>query len=277
MIVVDRFGLVIGRRSMPDAWAGSVSIAESKAFTAVAFSSDENALTTRSIGALSQPGGALWNIGNSNRKHGIIEFPGGVPLYRDGKLIGAIGVSGDGVEQDENVAEAVTSYPHDFYERGVHVAICTFRVSPSDPLAGHKTTSYLPRLLALRDAQQARCVEALWFTTANRLAEGSISNVWIVRDGVLKTPPLDTPVLPGLARGVVLEIAKEIGIETRSCPLTIDDLLDADEVLLSNAIMQVMPVIRVERRDIGTARVGPIAKRLLEEYRRLVRRECGEA
>ncbi len=174
-------------------------------------------------------------------------------------------------------ASAISSYPHDFYERGVHVAICTFRVSPSDPLAGHKTTSYLPRLLALRDAQQARCVEALWFTTANRLAEGSISSVWIVRDGVLKTPPLDTPVLPGIARGVVLELAKEIGIEARSCPLTIDDLLDADEVLLTNAIMQVLPVIRVERRDIGAARVGPIAKRLLEEYRRLVRKECGEA
>ena len=106
IIVVDRFGRISGRRSMPDAWAGSISIAEAKAFTAVAFSSDENALTSRSIGALSQPGGPLWNIGNSNRANGIIEFPGGVPLYRDGKLIGAIGVSGDGVEQDENVAEA---------------------------------------------------------------------------------------------------------------------------------------------------------------------------
>ena len=106
IIVVDRFGRISGRRSMPDAWAGSISIAEAKAFTAVAFSSNENALTSRSIGALSQPGGPLWNIGNSNRANGIIEFPGGVPLYRDGKLIGAIGVSGDGVEQDENVAEA---------------------------------------------------------------------------------------------------------------------------------------------------------------------------
>jgi len=106
IIVVDRFGRISGRRSMPDAWAGSVSIAEAKAFTAVAFSSDENAMTSRSIGVLSQPGGPLWNIGNSNRANGIIEFPGGVPLYRDGKLIGAIGVSGDGVEQDENVAEA---------------------------------------------------------------------------------------------------------------------------------------------------------------------------
>lgn len=196
--------------------------------------------------------------------------------------VSAGAVHGESVEHRTDLtvcatASALTSYPHDFYERGVHVTICTYRVSPSDPLAGHKTTSYLPRLLALRDAQQARCVEALWFTTANRLAEGSISSVWIVRDGVLKTPPLDTPVLPGIARGVILEIAKEIGIETRSCPLTIDDLLDADEVLLTNAIMQVMPVIRVERRDIAAARVGPIAKRLLEQYRGLVAKECGKA
>ena len=93
---------------MDDAWEGSVSIAKAKAFTAMAFSSNENALTSRSIGTLTQPGGALWNIGNSNVEHGIIEFPGGIPLYKDGKLIGAIGVSGDGVDQDENVAEAGT-------------------------------------------------------------------------------------------------------------------------------------------------------------------------
>lgn len=106
VIVVNRRGQVVGRRSMPDAWPGSVDIAQAKAFTAVAFSSDANALTTRSIGQLSQPGGPLWQIGNSNPQYGIIEFPGGVPLYRGDKLIGAIGVSGDGVEQDENVAEA---------------------------------------------------------------------------------------------------------------------------------------------------------------------------
>jgi uncharacterized protein GlcG (DUF336 family) len=106
VMVTDRNGKVIGRRSMPDAWYGSISIARSKAFTAAAFSSNENALTSRSIGALSQPGGALWNIGNSNRQDGIIEFPGGVPLYKGSELVGAIGVSGDGVEQDEHVAVA---------------------------------------------------------------------------------------------------------------------------------------------------------------------------
>jgi uncharacterized protein GlcG (DUF336 family) len=107
IVVVDRGGRVVGQRSMADAWVGSISIARSKAYTAVAFSSNENALTTRTLGPLTQPGGPLWNIGNSNRAEGgLIEFPGGMPLYHNGELVGAIGVSGDGVEQDEHVAEA---------------------------------------------------------------------------------------------------------------------------------------------------------------------------
>jgi len=108
IVVVDRGGRLVGQRSMADAWVGSIAIAKSKAFTALCFSSNENALTTRTLGALTQPGGPLWNIGNSNRQDGLIEFPGGMPLYRNGELVGGIGVSGDGVEQDENVAEAGT-------------------------------------------------------------------------------------------------------------------------------------------------------------------------
>jgi len=109
IMVCNRGGNVVGRRSMPDAWHGSVSIASAKAFTAMSFSSNQNALTSRSIGALSQPGGPLWQIGNSNRgmfQPGLIEFPGGIPLYKDGQLVGGIGVSGDGVDEDEIVAKA---------------------------------------------------------------------------------------------------------------------------------------------------------------------------
>jgi uncharacterized protein GlcG (DUF336 family) len=106
IMVMDRTGKIVGKRSMPDAWLGSIAIARSKAFTAVAFSSNQNALTSRTLGALTQPGGPLWNIGNSNRQDGLIEFPGGIPLYRDGALVGAVGVSGDGVDQDEHVAAA---------------------------------------------------------------------------------------------------------------------------------------------------------------------------
>ncbi len=106
IVVVDRGGRLVGQRSMADAWVGSIAIARSKAYTALCFSSNENALTTRTLGALTQPGGPLWNIGNSNRQDGLIEFPGGVPLYRNGELVGGIGVSGDGVDQDERVAVA---------------------------------------------------------------------------------------------------------------------------------------------------------------------------
>ena len=162
------------------------------------------------------------------------------------------------------------------YESGVGVVVCGFRLSPTDPLAGHKSTCYLPRLLGLREAMQARCMEAIWFTTNHQLAEGSISNVFIVRHGVVKTPPLDTPVLPGVARAAVLEIAPRCGFSIEETPLTIDDLLDADEVFLTNSMMQVMPVIRVEKHDIADSRVGEVTQRLLDAYRELVRKECGE-
>ena len=159
--------------------------------------------------------------------------------------------------------------------QGARVAVTDARLSPSDPLSGHKTTCYLPRLLALRAAQQLHCVEALWFTTSNLLAEGCLSNVFVVRDGVVHTPPLDTPVLPGIARGVVLELCRRIQVPTREADLNINDLLDAQEVFLTNVVLQVLPVIRVEKRDIADGRVGPVTRQLLGEFQDCVRKECG--
>ena len=124
--VVDRDGKLRAVRSMDDAWVGSYDIAIGKARTAAFFSSDENALTSRIIGELSQAhgsggtGGAgpLWGIWASNQigisgsqefRNGLITFPGGVPLYKDGKLVGGVGVSGDGVDPDEAVAFAAAA------------------------------------------------------------------------------------------------------------------------------------------------------------------------
>jgi uncharacterized protein GlcG (DUF336 family) len=113
--IVNRDGKFLRLYTMPDAWVGSIDIAVAKARTAAFFSSDQNALTSRIVGVASQPGGPLWGIGNSNQigisgsqefRNGIITFPGGVPLYKNGVLVGGIGVSGDGVDQDEIVAFA---------------------------------------------------------------------------------------------------------------------------------------------------------------------------
>jgi uncharacterized protein GlcG (DUF336 family) len=113
--IVDRNGKVLALHSLADAWTISIDIALAKAYTAAGVSSNENAISSRSLGLLTQPGGAVWNIGNSNdpgtgdetvEERGLIEFPGGLPLYKNGVLVGGIGVSGDGVDQDEDVAEA---------------------------------------------------------------------------------------------------------------------------------------------------------------------------
>ena len=113
--VVARDGKLLRVFSMPDAWVGSIDIAIAKARTGAFFSSNQNALTSRIIGLASQPGGPLWGIGASNQlgvsgsaefRNGVITFPGGVPLYKSGQLVGGIGVSGDGVDQDETVAFA---------------------------------------------------------------------------------------------------------------------------------------------------------------------------
>ncbi len=106
-----------------DAWRGSRDIARGKARTAVFFSSNQNALSTRALGQLTQPGGPLWNIGNSNVAHGgVIEFPGGFPLYNvDANLIGGVGVSGDAVDIDEEVAFAAAKHfaAHEFQLAGL--------------------------------------------------------------------------------------------------------------------------------------------------------------
>ncbi len=163
------------------------------------------------------------------------------------------------------------------FERGMTIRISPYRQTAHDPLAGHKSVSYLPRLLGLREAQAVNCGEALWFTDDSRLAEACMSNVFLVTDETLLTPPLDTPVLPGITRRVVLELARDAGIQSDGRALTINDLLGAKEVFLTNSVMELMPVTRIERHAVGDEKPGPITRRLAELYRERVRRETGQA
>jgi branched-subunit amino acid aminotransferase/4-amino-4-deoxychorismate lyase len=165
--------------------------------------------------------------------------------------------------------------PADLLVRGMSVLITTFTQSNADPMAGHKTIAYLPRLLALRSAQKLGCSEALWFTPQNYLAEGCISSVFIVRGGALATPPLNTPVLPGVSRSVVLEIAAAEGIPAEEKALNINDVLDADEIFITNSSLQVAPVCRVEKKDIGTGKPGPMTARIRGAFQDVVKHECG--
>jgi branched-chain amino acid aminotransferase len=165
-------------------------------------------------------------------------------------------------------------YPAEYYKKGVLVVLSPFRQNVTEPTCGHKTTSYLPRMLALKQAHEKKAAEALWFTTDGRLAEGCISNVFLVKDSRIFTPTSNTPVLPGIARKTICELAIANKIELVEKNLSIDDLLGADEVFITNVIMQVMPVVGIEKHTVGEGIPGPVTKRMQEYYNEFVKDNC---
>jgi branched-chain amino acid aminotransferase len=172
-------------------------------------------------------------------------------------------------------AEPVRMYPPELYKQGMRVCICPYKQSRLDPLAGHKTLAYLPRLLAMKNAAERRCSEALWFNTDNQLAEGSICNVFTVQKGVVVTPPLDTPVLAGTVRRAVIEIARAAGLKTEERSIDINGLLGSEEVFLTGSVLEIMPVTSIERHEVGCGDVGAVTIQLRELYAELVAKECG--
>ena len=171
-------------------------------------------------------------------------------------------------------ATKLQPYPAEYYKKGVLVVLCPFRQNAGEPTCGHKTTSYFSRMIALNRAHQKRAAEALWFTTNNRLAEGCISNVFLVKDSVLYTPPIETPVLAGVARKTVCQIALTNSIKLVEKDLYIDDVLAADEIFLTNIIMQIMPVTAVEKHTVGDGKVGTMTKRLQKSFDEFIKKEC---
>ncbi len=173
-------------------------------------------------------------------------------------------------------ASAGGRYPDEMYLKGVTAVLSRYRQHRNDPVVGHKTTSYFSRLASLREAHAVGALEALWFTTEEFLAEGAISNVFLVVNEEVLTPPRDTPILPGIARACVLELAQSEGIEALEANLTQQDLLDADEVFLTNSLMEIMPVVRIGRQPIADEKPGEITRQLGAAYKDAIKRECGD-
>ena len=175
-------------------------------------------------------------------------------------------------------------YPVEYYQRGLTVVLLDDqKLNPYDLQAGHKTLNYFSRLAALREANRRKAGEALWFNVYNYLQSGSISNVFIVQGGKLLTPPTaqdlrnpvvsnETPysrsnVLPGVTRQAIIELASEAGIETETVAIDVGRLLEAEELFLTNSIMGVMPVCRIEQKALGDDQPGPITLQLANALR----------
>src|SRR5688500_4246892 len=177
-------------------------------------------------------------------------------------------------------AAALEPYPAEYYAKGLTVILLDDqKLNPYDVQAGHKTLNYVSRLAALRSANQRGAGEALWFNVHNYLQSGSISNLFLVKDGVLVTPPTNvelrdravaeltaypkSDVLAGVTRAAVIELARDANLGVKLASITVNELLEADEVFLTNSIMHVMPVCRIERKAIGDDKPGPVTRQVL--------------
>jgi 4-amino-4-deoxychorismate lyase len=138
-------------------------------------------------------------------------------------------------------------------------------------LAGVKSTSYAVHVAALAEAKRRGADDALFLATDGTVLEGATSNVWWMRDDVLRTPSLDTGILAGVTRAHLLEVAPHIGLRVEEGAWGLEDLVTADEVILSSSVREVIGVIDVDGRPVGDGRPGPVAASLQAGLRAMVR------
>ena len=166
-----------------------------------------------------------------------------------------------------SLVEPLVPLPASVYREGVGVVTVRTQRAADAAAQGAKVGNYLASLLALKQAKEAGAHEALVLDAAGRVVEGTTSNVFLVRDGAIVTPPVDAGILPGITRAHLLEIAAEIGHPVRFDAITPEDALAASEVFLSSTLREVVPVVTVDGVPVGGGTPGPVTRALHAAFR----------
>jgi branched-chain amino acid aminotransferase len=170
------------------------------------------------------------------------------------------------------IADSITLYPKEFYDNGLElVTVSVIRNHPAALDPRIKSLNYLNNILAKIEGLKAGCVEALMLNHKGEVAECTGDNIFLVKKGRLRTPPLDAGILEGVTRNAVIELAGEAGFEVDQVPLTKHDVYTADECFLTGTAAEVVPVVKVDDRTIGNGKPGPITGTLTERFHKLVR------
>ena len=170
------------------------------------------------------------------------------------------------------VAEGYEPYREQVYRSGFRAVISSVRRDSSSLLAAMKTTNYLPNILARREAGAAGADEAICLNEKGLVAEASASNIFIVTDSILKTPGLQSGILPGITRKTVLELAGAIGLEGVEGDIKPQELYQAKEAFLTNSMIEIMPLTVIGEKRIGNNGIGAVTGRLMTAYREAVMR-----
>jgi branched-chain amino acid aminotransferase len=165
--------------------------------------------------------------------------------------------------------------PPEIYERGYSAIISKYRRNSRSPLSNIKSTSYLDNFLARQEALAAGVDEVVMLNDTGFLAEGSRTNIFLISGHNLLTPHIESGVLPGITREVVLELAKSIGITTLVKQVELRELLTAVEAFLTSSTLEIMPLTRLDNKPIGSGKPGLITRQLMSGYRTLVADNTG--
>jgi branched-chain amino acid aminotransferase len=166
-------------------------------------------------------------------------------------------------------------YPAWHYTEGIPVALVAVRRNHPQALdPAIKSSNLLNNVLAQREAQARGAEEAVLLNLKGEIAEGASTNVFVVRGGTLLTPLLETGILAGITREVVLELAEGLGIPRREQALVPEDLLSADEAFLTSTTREVVPIRTVDGRPLGRVQPGPVTQRILPSFRAYAPHHC---
>ena len=172
------------------------------------------------------------------------------------------------------IADTITLYPPEIYENGMKlVTASTIRNHPAALSPKIKSLNYLNNILAKIEGTDAGSVEALMLNHKGEVAECTGDNVFIVKNGVLKTPPPDAGILEGITRNTVIDLAHDAGLQVEQTGLVRHDLFVADECFLTGTAAEVIAVVELDGRTIGEGKPGPITRDLRERFQQLIRGE----
>jgi len=148
------------------------------------------------------------------------------------------------------------------------LVVTSIRRDETSPLCRAKTLNYLPSVLAAAEALDLGADDALMLNRSGKVAEATSSNIFLVLNGRLVTPDLQSGVLPGVTRAVVIELARAIGIPVEERPVSVSELAKAEEIFLTNSIAGLRAVERLNDRPVGRGDCS-LTARLAEDYERL--------
>lgn len=171
-----------------------------------------------------------------------------------------------------NIASNISLYPPELYEKGLTLGtVATRRNIPEGVNPRIKSLNYLNNIMAKMEAVRQGLPEAVLLNEQGYVAECTGDNIFIVKNGVLKTPAPFIGLLEGVTRNAVIELAKKNGIPVEETVLTRYDLYVADECFLTGTAAELIPAVEIDGRMIGDGKPGPVFKRLLNEFRELTK------